>query len=164
VKRPVSVVTGLVLAAIACCPPPRGLAGTVSGPVLQGHPMRSSVSVAQFRHPLPGPSRPIGRHRPVPPHRRAAGMIASGWVGSIQRCIAHYESHGNLRAHNPAGYWGRYQFADGLWFGTTGLRGHASQYDAAIQDAAFLAVFDGGRGRSRWSTYPLCRSIYGGPA
>ncbi len=85
----------------------------------------------------------------------------------MQLCIAQHESHGNPLAHNPAGpgYWGRYQFEDGLWHGATGLYGHASQYPASVQDAAFLRVFDDGRGRHRWaSTYAICRTTLGGPA
>jgi hypothetical protein len=85
----------------------------------------------------------------------------------MQLCISHFESHGNLLAHNPEGpgYWGRYQFEDGLFHGATGLRGHASSYSAAIQDRAFLTVFDGGRGRHRWAnTYAMCRTTLGGPA
>jgi hypothetical protein len=83
----------------------------------------------------------------------------------MQDCIKRRESGRNYQAVNPSHrYWGAYQFLDSTWRAVTGLTGHASDYPPAVQDAAFLALFDGGRGRHQWSTYGYCRAIYGGPA
>lgn len=88
--------------------------------------------------------------------RQAPHLSASAWVESVRRCIVHRESRGDYRAVSRETYhgmhaYGAYQFQDPTWHSTTGLRGHASNYSKAVQDAAFFKKFANGRGRMAWN-------------
>lgn len=107
-------------------------------------------------------AKPARSRVPAPPRAVATG---SWWVEQMRDCIARRESGRSLTAVDPTGsYFGRYQFDRRSWRIASGLSGTADQYGAAEQDRAFYVWFDNGKGRHRWTTYPYCRALYGGPA
>lgn len=77
--------------------------------------------------------------------------------GGILNCIAHYESHGNYAAVNPAGYYGKYQFDQSTWDGVAsrhnpdyvGVR--PDQAPPGVQDQLALALYNE-RGLQPWPT------------
>jgi muramidase (phage lysozyme) len=78
----------------------------------------------------------------------------------MQTCIRFAESTDRYRIPG-----GAYQFLPATWTAATGLPGDAGTYPPAVQDAAFLSWFDGGRRRHQWpNTYAACRAQLGGPA
>lgn len=83
----------------------------------------------------------------------------------MQHCIGSKESV-SYTGIGPGGHTGHYQFSDPTFhYASGGLSGHASDWPPAVQDRAFLRLFDNGVGRHQWPrTYQVCRAIYGGPA
>ncbi len=81
----------------------------------------------------------------------------------MEHCIGSHESV-TYTGVGPGGHYGRYQFSDATWTWASKLPGHASDYPPAVQDRAFLRLFDNGVGRHQWSTYAGCRRMLGGPA
>ena len=131
--------------------------------VADNAPQGPPVAAERGRYPSHAKPRPKTVLAPVLVPRRPT--VVRGWVTAMQSCIRRAESTDNYRAINPTGrYFGAYQFSRPTWHSTTGLPGTADLYPAAVQDAAFLRLFAGGRGRHQWSTYGECRAQLGGPA
>lgn len=96
----------------------------------------------------------------TPPAQTSVATSGGGgdWVERVRLCIRHAESRDNYTARSATGkYTGAYQFSNATWQSTTGTPGPASAYPPAVQDAAFLKLFNGGKGGSQWTTYARCR-------
>jgi hypothetical protein len=123
-------------------------------------PTRTVVRVV-IEHPAPMPAtRPAPKAvKPKPKPRLTPVALrpirASRSVELVRMCILTRESHGDYRAVSRESYhgmhaYGGYQFQDPTWFHVTHLRGHASSYSKAVQDAAFIKLYANGKGRSNW--------------
>ena len=91
--------------------------------------------------------------RLTPAHKRPVRVSRS--ITMVRLCILARESHGNYHAVSKETYrgmhaYGGYQFQDPTWWRVTHLRGHASDYPPSVQDAAFIKLYAGGKGRSNW--------------
>ena len=100
-----------------------------------------------------------------PPTRGTAGSTAGAGSGSAPGGIAAHirrcESGGNYRAENPhSTASGAYQFINATWTGTTGLPAPASAHPPAVQDRAFIKLWDGGRGAHNWNASRHCWGRY----
>lgn len=103
------------------------------------------------------PTRPKPSSASAKPGSKPKARSGAGWVERVRRCVLHRESRGNYKIRSkvadPNGRyaWGGYQFQDATWRSVTGLPGHASQYPKAVQDAAFVKLFDNGKGKHHWA-------------
>jgi hypothetical protein len=70
---------------------------------------------------------------------------------AVMRCIAHRESRNTPTARRSDGGTasGLFGFIDGTWHHYGGYA-HAWQAPAAVQIERFLAIWNGGKGRSNW--------------
>lgn len=93
----------------------------------------------------------IQQPQPVP----AKPVVNNYTPSGIAACIAHFESGGNAKAHNPSGADGLYQFMDGTWANYDGYA-HASDAPASVQTEKFYQVWAGGAGAGNWTTAPMC--------
>lgn len=63
----------------------------------------------------------------------------------------------SLTAENPvSSASGKYQFVRRTWESVSGRPAPASAYSERVQDAAFLALWDEGRGASHWAASRHC--------
>ena len=86
-----------------------------------------------------------------------ADSPTGGSAGGIAAHVRQCESGGNYRAQNPhSSASGAYQFIDATWAHATGLRPPASAYSPAVQDRAFVKLWDGGRGAHHWNASRHC--------
>lgn len=75
----------------------------------------------------------------------------------VAYAIRECESGGNYTAENPvSSASGAWQFVSATWAWVTGLEPPASAYPAEVQDAAFLELWDEGRGASHWEASRAC--------
>jgi soluble lytic murein transglycosylase-like protein len=91
-------------------------------------------------------AKPVYQSKPVSNNYTPSGIAA---------CIAHFESGGNTKAHNPSGADGLYQFMDGTWNNFDGYA-HASDAPASVQTQKFYQVWANGAGAGNWTTAHLC--------
>lgn len=145
----------------------------VAAPVLSDRPNHPSRYL--LRPPITPPvvrATPSPKRGGPPPTQRSrqAGFNPGGhwwsptlWTLAMQHCIGSHESV-SYTGVGPGHHYGRYQFSDATWTWASKLGGHASDWPPAVQDRAFLRLFDNGVGRHQWSTYAGCRATLGGPA
>ena len=122
----------------------------------------SAVGIMRFRtasfktRPTPSPS-PSETEEAEPAYVPPTGSIAEiiyaagaefGIDGGYLLAIASCESGLNVYAHNPAGYYGLFQFDQGTW----AAYGYGSIYDAAAQVRTAARLIAAGQA-SRW---PSC--------
>lgn len=94
---------------------------------------------------------PFSKH--LPQKIRYISNTSLPIMNSIKMC----ESRGDYTAQNPhSTASGAYGFLDTTFHNVTGLFGHARDYSAAIQDKAFLTLYDGGAGISAWDASKSC--------
>lgn len=93
--------------------------------------------------------------------RQPVSTDANNGFTDVQRCIRRHESHRDYNVvayYNGVRYSGAWQFADATWEWVTGLPAPASSYSKAVQDKAFLKLWNNGAGASHWSTAEGCSS------
>lgn len=70
--------------------------------------------------------------------------------------VSHCESeHRNVKNPKSTAS-GHFQFINGTWEWVTGLRPPAMAYPYRVQLAAFVKLWDGGKGRSHWAASASC--------
>lgn len=102
----------------------------------------------------------------TPPHPRPSlvtaaartdGEAVRAALPAVALAIRWCESRDDYQAENPtSSASGAWQFIDSTWTWVTGLQPPASAYPRHVQDAAFLALWDDGRGATHWNASRAC--------
>lgn len=133
----VSAVVVLV-SAIGLVYEPPGASGTV--PAVKYQPIAGEVAAVVPR---------VAKAAPAP---KPQTLLERKGLTTTARAVRWCESRDSYKRGNG----GAYQFIDSTWHAVTGLRGHAQQYPAAVQDRAFVKLWNGGRGARNWSPSRSC--------
>lgn len=90
-----------------------------------------------------------GRERPLPLAVERLPLMAR----KVAWCESRYVNSASPATSTASGY---FQFLNGTWEWVTGLPAPASAYPLEVQYAAFLELWDEGRGASHWNPSRYC--------